>query len=426
MTGQLAAFVVVAALLVVMALGVLLRSLLRGGSATPLADDTVQSNLRILRAQLRELDDELAAGSLDTPQHAAARTELERRVLDETAAPSTAQRATRGRKSAIALALALPLAATVLYAHLGSRDALNPAVVAGSAAPTPAMPASPVDMEAALQTLAERLKAEPDNVESWALLGRSLLQLDRAEPARDAFAQALRHRDNDAGLLVDYADALARVQGRNLAGEPETLLQRALAIDPDHGKALALAGAAAMARQDHDAALAHWTRLRARLPPDTPTMQGLDAAIDRARAAKGLPPLAGQSAVGSPAVSAAAAADSGGALRVTVTVAPELAAKVHSGDTLFVFARAAEGSRMPLAVSRQTLSAAPKAPIVVQLDDPQAMTPQAKLSAASRVVVAARISRGGTAAPAPGDLEAQDVPTTPRGELALVIDRVRP
>ncbi|MGE4239560.1 c-type cytochrome biogenesis protein CcmI [Ramlibacter sp.] len=425
MTGQLAAFVVVAALLVVMALGVLLRSLLRGGSAAPLADDSVQSNLHILRAQLRELDDELAAGSLDTPQHAAARTELERRVLDETAVPSTAPRATRGRKSAIALALALPLAATVLYAHLGSRDALNPAVVAGSAAPTPAMPALPVDMEAALQTLAERLKAEPDNVEGWALLGRSLLQLDRAEPARDAFAQALRHRGNDAGLLVDYADALARVQGRNLAGEPETLLQRALAIDPDHGKALALAGAAAMARKDHDAALAHWTRLRARLPPDTPMVQDLDTAIDRARAAKGLPPLAEQSASRAPAAPAAAAADRG-ALRVTVTVAPELAAKVHSGDTLFVFARAAEGPRVPLAVSRQTLSSAPKAPIQVQLDDSLAMTPQAKLSTASRVVVAARISRSGTAAPDSGDLEARDVPAPPHGELAVVIDRVRP
>lgn len=425
MTGHVAAFVVVAALLVVVTLGVLLRPLLRGGGAAPLADDTAQSNVRIVRAQLRELDDEVAAGSLDAPQHAAARAELERRVLDETAAPATPQRATRGRNSAITLALALPLAAMVLYAHLGSRDALNPALVAGTASPTPAKPASPADIDAALQALTERLKTEPDNAEGWALLGRSLLQLDRAESARDAFAQALKHRGDDAGLLADYADALARAQGHNLAGEPETMLQRALTIDPDHTKALALAGAAAMARQDHDAALAHWTRLRASLPPDTPAMQGLDTAIDRARAAKGLPPQSRQPATRSPAASATAAADSG-ALRVSVTVAPELAAKVRSGDTLFVFARAAEGPRMPLAVARQTLSAAPKAPIVVQLDDTQAMTPQAKLSTASRVVVSARISRAGTAARAPGDLEAQELPTTPKGDVALLIDRVRP
>jgi cytochrome c-type biogenesis protein CcmH len=422
-TGQVGAFVVVAALLVVAALGILLRPLLRGGGAAPLADDSAQSNLRILRAQLRELDDELAAGSLDAPQHAAARAELERRVLDETEAAAIPEYATRGRKSAIALALALPLAAAMLYAHLGSREALNPAVVSGSAAP--ATTATPADVEAALQALAERLKAEPDNVEGWALLGRSLLQLDRAEPARDAFAQAVQRRGDDAGLLADYADAIARAQGRNLAGEPEKLLQRALAIDPDHGKALALAGAAAMARQDHDGALAHWTRLRARLPPDAPMVQGLDAAIDSARAGKGLPPLARPSTGGSPAASAAAAAGSA-ALRVTVTLAPDLAARVQPGDTLFVFARAAEGPRMPLAVSRQPLAAAPKAPIVVQLDDSQAMTPQAKLSAASRVVVAARISRLGTAAPAAGDLEAEGVPTPPRGEVTLVIDRVRP
>ena len=151
----------------------------------------------------------------------------------------------------------------------------------------------------------------------------------------------------------------------------------------------------------------------------------LDAAIDSARAAKGLPPLAERSASRAPAASGAAAADSG-ALRVTVTVAPEIAAKVRSGDTLFVFARAAEGPRVPLAVSRQTLSSAPKAPIQVQLDDSLAMTPQAKLSTASRVVVAARISRSGTAAPDSGDLEARDVPAPPHGELAVVIDRVRP
>jgi cytochrome c-type biogenesis protein CcmH len=81
---------------------------------------------------------------------------------------------------------------------------------------------------------------------------------------------------------------------------------------------------------------------------------------------------------------------------------------------------------MPLAVSRQPLSGAPAQPIVVQLDDSQAMTPQAKLSLASRVVVAARISRGGSATPSAGDLEAESAPMAPSGDVKLVIDRVRP
>ncbi len=418
-------FLVAAALIVVATLGVLLWPLLR--AATPddsAADDGAQSNLRILRAQLRELDDELAAGSLDAAQHAAARAEIERRVLEETVAAAPAARAGAGRAAAIVLALALPLSAVVLYALLGSRDGLDPARVAGAA---PAAPPTAEEMAKAAEQLAARLKAEPDNPEGWALLGRTYVELERVSEARDAFAQAVQRRTDDPDLLADYADALARSNNRNLAGEPERLLARALAIDPEHGKALALSGAAAMARGDADAALAHWTKLRAKLAPDTPMVQGLDLAIDRARAAKGLPPLSPQAAPAPPVTAAApAVASNGAALRVTVSLAPELAAKVQPGDTLFVFARAAEGPRMPLAVSRQPLAGAPQQPIVVQLDDSQAMTPQSKLSQAGRVVVAARISRGGSAMPSSGDLEAESAPMAPSGEVKLVIDRVRP
>jgi cytochrome c-type biogenesis protein CcmH len=423
------AFIVVAALLVVAALAVLLAPLLRGGrNGVPSADDSAQSNLRILRAQLRELDDELAAGSLDAQQHAAARAEIERRALDE-AAPAAvpASRARPGRRSAIALALALPLAAAALYAVLGNRDGLNPAIVAGAAAASgETTPPTPAQMQAAVEQLAERLKAEPENAEGWAVLGRSYLQLDRVEAARDAFAQAVQRRGDDPDLLADYADALARTQDRNLGGEPEKLLQRALAIDPDHGKALVLAGAAAMARQDFDGALAHWTRLRQRLPADTPMVQGLDAAIDRARTAKGLPPLSAAAPAAGQGGDAPKVAATATPLAVTVTLAPELAAKVQPGDTLFVFARAAEGPRQPLAVSRQALAGAPNAPIVVQLDDSQAMTREHRLSGASRVVVGARISRQGSATPAAGDLEGESTPTAPRGQTRIVIDRVRP
>jgi cytochrome c-type biogenesis protein CcmH len=422
MTG----FLIAAALIVVATLGVLLWPLLRGQpQPDAVADDTAQSNLRILRAQLRELDDELATGSLDATQHASARAEIERRVLEETTGAATPARATAGRVSAVTLALALPLSAVVLYAQLGSRDAMNPALVAGTLT---AEPPTPAEMAEAAQQLAAKLKAEPENAEGWTLLGRTYIELERVAEARDAFAQAVQRRGDDPDLLADYADALARSNNRNLSGEPEKLLARALAINPDHGKALALSGAAALSRGDADAALAHWTKLRARLAPDTPMVQGLDMAIDRARAAKGLPPLSQPPAAAAAAAPSAplAAAPDGASLRVTVKLAPELAAKVQPGDTLFVFARAAEGPRMPLAVSRQPLAAAPQQPIVVQLDDSQAMTPQSKLSQASRVVVAARISRAGSATPSAGDLEAESAPMAPRGEVQLVIDRVRP
>jgi cytochrome c-type biogenesis protein CcmH len=110
------------------------------------------------------------------------------------------------------------------------------------------------------------------------------------------------------------------------------------------------------------------------------------------------------------------------ALTVTVTLDPKLAGDVHPGDTLFVFARAIDGPRMPLAVARIKASALPAS---VTLTDAMAMTPQLKLSNYSEVQVLARISKSGNALPQSGDFEskAAKVATSSRKPVALTIDR---
>ena len=420
-------FSLLAGALVLVVLALLLHALVK--PRAPLApDDDASSNLRILRAQLAELDAERASDAVDAQQHASARVELERRVLDEAASASAAPVAAPGRKSAWALALGLPAITLALYLQLGNRAALEPLVAATD---TSSDEAARSGMEAEVQRLADKLKESPDSSSGgWALLARSYMMLERFDEARAAYAKAVALEANNAQLLADYADALAMAQGRKLEGEPERVLLKALAIDPDHLKALALAGAAAQARNDHTAAVKHWARARALVGDDNPLAPGLDAGIAAARAALG-GPAAGASAAA--AVKSAAAttatatatvtAPSGAGLQVTVTLSPALAAKVQPGDTLFVFARAAEGPRMPLAVAR--LAAGTQA-VKVQLDDSSAMSPQMKLSGAQRIVVGARVSRQGSATPAAGDLEGESAPREPRGEVQLVIDRVRP
>jgi cytochrome c-type biogenesis protein CcmH len=399
-------FWTLATALVVVVLLALLRPLLRPPSAS--ADTTAASNLGLLREQMAELDTELAAGRLDTEQHAVARAELEHRVLDETRVADTAVTARPSLVSALVLAVAVPSLAVVLYAQLGNRDALDPAL-----AQAPAPHAMSEDVESLVQRLADRMAAQPEDPAGWALLARSYAGLQRFDKARDAYAQAVRRQQPpDAQLLADYADVLAMTQGRTLAGEPEKLVLQALALDPDHLKALALAGSAAMERSDYKLALKHWTRAKAAAPADSPFATGLDAAIAEARAGAGLP----ADAPPAPAVAAAPA------LRVTVTLAPALAAKVQPGDTLFVFARAAEGPRMPLAIVRQP---AGTAPVQVVLDDSSAMAPQFRISGFPQVVVGARISRTGNATPQAGDLEGQGQPIASAGSTAVVIDRIR-
>ncbi len=437
MTG----FWFIAAALLALVLTALLRPLLRN-SADGFNDDSAASNLRILRAQLAELDGELQAGRIDAEQHAVARSELERRVLEEAGQAKTQRAAIKGRKaqsptaqrsrgSAFALALALPVSALALYSYLGSPEALDPTLQAAARAGSPAAEhAGAGDIEAAAQRLAARLQAEPANADGWALLGRTYARLERFEQARDAYAKALEHgRTPDATLLADYADVLAMTQGRRITPEAEALIMKALTLDPQHVKSLALAGNAAMARGDHALAVQYWTRARDQAPPDSELARGISSGIDEARAAAGLSMDArtqaaapvGPRAKPQTAPSPPPAGDQG--LRISVQLAPELSAKVPAGATLFVFARAAEGPRMPLAITR--LPAAQRWPVQVQLDDAIAMSPQMRLSNFANVVVVARISAAGGATPQPGDLEGESSPGPNTGQVKLSINRVR-
>ena len=101
-----------------------------------------------------------------------------------------------------------------------------------------------------------------------------------------------------------------------------------------------------------------------------------------------------------------------------------LAAKVAPGDTVFVFARAAQGPRMPLAIIKRK---AGDLPLAFSLDDSSAMSPELKLSRFPSVVIGARISRSGDAMPRSGDLVGQVGPVdTGSGNLVIVIDGVQP
>ncbi|MBT9490601.1 MAG: c-type cytochrome biogenesis protein CcmI [Rubrivivax sp.] len=407
-------FWILATTLVVVVLGVLLRPLLR--PATLVADNTAASNLRLLREQVAELDAEQAAGRLAPAQHTAARAELERRVLDETRVADTPVRAHGGHASALVLAVAVPTLAVLLYGQLGNRAALD-----GMLAQAPAQ-ATAEDVDALVQRLADRMKAQPEDPAGWLLLARAYGGLQRFPESRDAYAQALKRQAPDAQLLADYADVLAMTQGRTLIGEPEKLVLQALALEPDHLKALALAGTAAMERGDPQTALKHWTRAKTVAPAGSPFASGLDPAIADARAAAGLPAIASTAPAGPPAEANPAVTPAAAPLVVSVRLAPALAGRLQPGDTLFVFARAAEGPRMPLAIVRQPAGAGP---VQVQLDDSSAMAPQLKLSGFAQVVVGARISRSGNATPQAGDLEGQSAPRASSGSVELVIDRVR-
>lgn len=339
------------------------------------------------------------------------------------------------RLLAAALALALPLGAVLIYLSVGEPDGLNvsgrgPATSADALASGDA-PAPTLSLEQATAGLAERLRASPEDLGGWMLLGRAYKTLERFDAAREALAEAHRLAPEDPDVIVEYAEALTLASdNRRVDGESAQLLDRALALDPDNARGLWLRGIQAYQDQRWGDAVAAWEHLLATLPADSEIRSTLIERIADARSRGGQPapstPTASTDAVAASAGSGAGSAGAdGNALTVHVEIAPELASRVGAGDTLFVFARAPQGPKMPLAIRRM---AAGELPVTVVLDDSTSMMPQLKLSSMPEIVVGARVSRSGQATPQAGDLEALSPPvSSARTEpLRIVIDRVVP
>ena len=363
-----------------------------------------------LRGQLQQLDARHARGELGKKAYEAERARIERALLDNVLAQPAAASAEVARPSRTllaGLAAGIVVLAIAGYAWTGS-----PSLIAGM---PPAQPAGhemdSAQFAAAVDRLAEKLKEQPDNTEGWVMLARSYVQLGRFAQALPAFAKAVSLAGEDAGLLADWADALAVTQNRDLAGEPAKLIERALKADPNHFKALALAGTASFNAKDYRSAVTHWEKLAQAAPPDSPFAAQLQSSIAEARQLAGMPAAPVAATVNPPAPAATGrgtlAAAGGITLRGSVRLAPAVAKLAQPEDTVFVFARPAEGSRMPLAILRKQVK---DLPIEFAFDDSMAMTPAAKLSAFPKVIVDARVSKTGQAQPTAGDLTGQSGP----------------
>lgn len=408
-------FIIVAALLALIALACVLPPLLRRHATSPQLRRDV-ANLAILRDQLAELDADLRAGTLSTEQYERAKLDLERRVLDETArtesTPTQASVSHGAKLTAIVLAVVVPLGAIALYSQLGSPGAVVPQQAA-----MPQHQFTPEQIEEMVARLAERMQQQPDDAQGWAILARSYYVMQRFPEAVKAYEQWVRLDPKNADALTDYADALAMSQGRRLEGKPLELLQQALAVDPEHWKALALIGTAAFDRKDYKTALAHWEKLLASVPPDSEFARSIGASIAEARELAG-----GQAASPQQAVQAASPPQATQAgVKGTVSLAPELIAKAEPTDTVFIFARAANGPKMPLAVVRRQVK---DLPAEFTLDDSHAMTPNARLSSQPEVVIGARVSKSASATIQSGDLQGFSKTVKPGATgVAVVIDQ---
>lgn len=380
------------AVLIVLALAFLLPPLLRGSPRRP-GPGSREVNAALYRSRLEEFQREVDDGTLEPADLEQAKAELEREILDTVDADVSADAPARPpRAVAVCVAALVPALAVGIYLALGSPGAIDsePAGPAGG----PLASADGATDRAALKRMtdafAQRLAESPDEGEGWLMLGRSYVMLDEYDKAVEAFANANALLGDTPEVLVDYAEAEALANGNRFSPESKARIEKALEFAPRNEKALWLGAFAAAQHGEVDTAVTHWQTLleQETEPARRQIIEGLIARVT--------------GTTQSPPAVVTARPGAGPGVNVRVVLEKSLRDSLSGSETVYVFARDAEGAGVPLAVHRTRVNALPA---TITLDDSMSMVPSLKVSDRDRVMVTARVSMSGDARAASGDLQ---------------------
>ncbi|SEK58105.1 c-type cytochrome biogenesis protein CcmI [Nitrosovibrio tenuis] len=402
------------------------------------------TNVNIYRDQLAELDSDLRSDILTREQYEQSKRELQQRMLQDLPDGETAPAVPVGiisNKSNVATitltTLAVPVLAVSLYLWLGNTKALLPQPAVGEQAPLSAE-GGHSDFSSVLENLMARLKNQPDDMEGWLMLGRTYAMMQRFNEAKEAYEKVLALAPENPEVITDYADIVAMTNNGSLIGKPIELINKALRLDPQNPKALALAGTAEFERRRYKDAAAYWEKLLALIPPtESELVESVKNSIAEAKSlasGKGstvarapAQPSGGQvppPAESKPGSMAAAGAATSGTLAGKVTLSPALAGKISPNDSLYIFARAKSGPKAPLATLRLQVK---DLPANFSLNDSMARSGVQLSTFPDEVIVGARVSKSGSPMPQSGDLQGLSQPVRiGAAGINVVIDQQLP
>lgn len=450
------AFWIISGILIVVALLFIVPTLLKSRNEQEERIERDAVNVTVYRDQLTELEKDLENDILTQEQYNQSKQELQQRMLQDIPDQEDVVIKKNGKFANIAVStlivLTLPIVAVYLYLEIGDTRGLLPQAQLASATQMQQHPGSLGEAPAGhdnfmsvLDNLIARLNSNPEDIEGWFMLARTYAIMNRYDEAASTYAKLNEMVPNDPQILSDYADVLAMTNDGSLIGKPTELITEALKLDPEYPKALALAGTAEYEKKDFEQAAMYWERLLAVIPAESQLAQSVKESIADARnlAGKeaGTQPvqIAGTEAVsiveedsnssGASAMKSHPSTDSSSAspagpsslsISGTVTISNAVSSNINPSDTLFIYARAETGPKMPLAILRLK---AGDLPTEFTLTDEMAMTPAMKLSSFPNVVIEARISKSGQAVPSSGDLQGVSAPVKiGDNNVAIVID----
>jgi cytochrome c-type biogenesis protein CcmI len=241
-------------------------------------------------------------------------------------------------------------------------------------------PLSEQEIEWFALALRTRLANEGDDAVAWMLLGRIRMSQGAIEEAVAAFEQALQLTPERAPLLLSYAQALIILADDNSLARASRAVARVLTSAPENSDALSLMALIAYEKGDITEAATAWKLLLKQLPQDDPRY----GAVQQRLTELGID-----------------VKQVGRQITVKLYVAPELK-RENPNASLFLFARAVGGTKLPLAVQRIPL---PQGELQLTLTEQMAMQAGWSLANAEQVEVVARMSLSGTVEQRPGDIQ---------------------
>jgi len=394
-------------------------------------------NIDLIKQQLKELEADMEAGELEEEQYTASRHDLEKALLADLSigSDSKASEAKSGQWALFAMPVLIVAIALPTYFQTGSPEIItrleDPAAMQQRTAQNNARQApagQPTSMEDLVVNLAKRMENDPTNVEGWKMLGRSYISLGRIQEALKAYETAIKLAPKDVDLLMGYATTMAMSRDNQFVGRPAEIINQAYQLEPNNTNVLWLKGNIHYQAGEFKQAVIFWEQVMAKLQPGSEEAMTVAEYLKDARSK--LP--AGTAIPAAPQASATPASTtkteaSGGAeaIKVTVTLDPALKGKIQGDETLFIFARALNGPRVPLAVVRKT---AKDLPVTLVMDDSMAMAPQFTLSKFPQIVVEARITKSGKPSASSGDFEGHISPIKPgqAETIKVIINTVHP
>ncbi|MBW3533498.1 c-type cytochrome biogenesis protein CcmI [Shewanella sp. NKUCC06_TVS] len=373
-----------------------------------------QTNLELFNERLGVLEKELSEELLDQAEFDALKKELEISLLQDIKQASDDSLVNQIKPKTILwpsiMSVCLIVISGYLYQHLGAFENID--IAQQPANPHAGMDTAQIMMQR-VQMMEAQVKAEPENSQLWFSLGHAYVSANQYDKAIAAFDKVIELVGKHAELLGPKATAMYYKAGQQMTPQIQALINESLAMDAQDPSTLLLVGMDAFFTADYKKAITSWQTIldSGRADVDRAAlMNAIETANLRMQSeTAGIPNDDAHKQVKASAKS----------VNVTISISAELAAKASPEDTIFIFARATEGPKVPLAATKVS---AKSFPITVTLDDSSGMGGDVKLSDAANVEVIAVLSKQGNIKPQTGDIQGKISKVAVGDTANLVLD----